>query len=267
MSRNNDRALRFYHEVLGMERLHYGIWLPEDELTLEKLKEAQERYENYLIDNIPDGVMSILDVGCGTGIMTKKLIGLGYNAEGLSPDINNKAAFTKNVNATFHNITFEEFSATNQYDCIIMSESAQYISIGKLFENAKRALKKGGYLMILDYFVLKNASGALSKSGHHYDNFMNYIHNNDLTIVSEHDITESVTKTLDTGKLFVDRAYKALEIGTDRTRTKHPYLCKFLLWLFRNKIKKVERQIILLDSQEFKKNKVYSFFLLQVNSE
>ena len=266
MSRNNDRALRIYNEVLGLERLHYGIWLPEDELSIEKLKEAQERYENYLIDNIPDSVKSILDVGCGTGILIKKLIRLGYNAEGLSPDINNKAVFTENINATFHNMAFEEFSATEQYDCIIMSESAQYISIGKLFENAQRALKKGGYLMILDYFVLKTASGDLSKSGHKYDNFMNHIENNGFTLISEHDVTDSVTKTLDTGKKFADKAFLAADIGTEKIRSRHPYITKLLFWLFRKNIKKLTRQLILLDSQEFKKNKTYRFFLLQVSS-
>jgi SAM-dependent methyltransferase len=266
MSKTNDRALRFYHEVLGLERLHYGIWLPEDELSFEKLKEAQERYEYYLIDNIPDGVKSILDVGCGTGILTKNLINLGYNVEGLSPDINQKAVFTKNINAVFHNLTFEEFSRTEQYDCLIMSESAQYIRIEKIFENAKRALKKGGYLMILDYFVLKNASGDLSKSGHDYDIFMNYIKNSDFMVISKRDITESVTKTLDTGKMFVERVFKALEIGSEKIRDRHPYISKFLFWLFKKKIEKLKRQIILLDSHEFKKNKTYCFFLLQLNS-
>ena len=95
---------------------------------------------------------------------------------------------------------------------------------------------------------------------------MNYINNSGFMVVSEYDITESVTKTLDTGKKFVERVFKAIEIGTEKIRDKHPYICKFLLWLFKKKIEKLKRQIILLDSHEFKKNKKYCFFLLQVNS-
>ena len=40
----------------------------------------------------------------------------------------------------------------------------------------------------------------------------------------------------------------------------------FLLWLFKGKIEKLEKQTQLLDSAEFKKNKTYRFILLQVNS-
>ncbi len=266
MSSRNDRALRFYNEVLGLERLHYGIWLSEDELSVEKLKEAQERYENYLIDNIPENVKTILDVGCGTGILTKRLISLGYHVEGLSPDINQKRIFTENISVPFHHLAFESFSKTDQYDCMIMSESAQYISIEKLFKNAKRSLKKNGYLMICDYFVLKNASGELSKSGHDYEIFMDHIKNAEFTIVSENDLTERVTKTLDLGKNFVERALIALEIGTEKIRDRHPYICRFLLRLFKKKIEKLNLQIQLLDSREFIKNKTYRFILLQANS-
>ena len=63
----NDRALRFYRDVLGLERLHYGMWLPDDPLTMEALQAAQKRYEDFLIENVPEGVERILDVGCGTG--------------------------------------------------------------------------------------------------------------------------------------------------------------------------------------------------------
>ena len=265
MSRQNDRSLRFYNEVLGLKRLNYGIWLPDDKLSIEKLEEAQERYDNYLIDNIPDSVKSILDVGCGTGMLIKKLISLGFNAEGLSPDVTQMKNFTENINAAFHYLAFEDFSKTDQYDCLIMSESAQYISLEKIFENAKRALKNDGYLMICDYFLLKNAFGEISKSGHDYEIFMNQIKNYDFTVITEDDITESVTKTLDISKDFVERAFKGLEIVTEKVRGKHPHMSNLLFWLFKKKIEKLNKKIQLLDSNEFKKNKTYRFILLQAN--
>lgn len=266
MSKTNDRALRFYHEVLGLERLHYGMWLPDDNLTFERLLEAQERYENYLIDNIPDSVKTILDVGCGTGVLIQKLISLGYDAEGLSPDINQKKIFTENINTPLHHSTFENFSETDRFECIIMSESAQYIKIKKLFKNAKQALRENGYLMICDYFVLKNASGEISKSGHDYEAFINQIQDSGFTVVSNNDITESVTKTLDLGNNVAERGLKALEIATEKVRDRHPHICKFLFWSFRKRIRKLKRQMQLLDSREFKKNKTYRFILLQADS-
>jgi len=266
MSTRDDRSLRFYNEVLGLERLHYGLWLLDDEISMDNLRKAQERYDNYLVDNIPDGVKSVLDVGCGTGMLTAHLMGLGYHVEGLSPDISQKKNFTDSINAPFHHLSFEHFSATDQYDCIIMSESAQYIRIPKLFENAHRSLKKGGYLMVCDYFVLPNASGELSKSGHDYDAFMAHIGSNGFTVVSEEDITERVTQTLDLAKLALDRILIAIEIGTAKFRAKHAYLWRCLLWLTTRPRNKLERQMQLLDPVEFVRNKTYRFFLLQANS-
>ena len=91
----NDRALRFYRDVLGLERLHYGMWSPDDPLTMEALQAAQKRYEDFLIENVPEGIERILDVGCGTGELCLNLKKKGYLVEGLSPDINQKAVFAE----------------------------------------------------------------------------------------------------------------------------------------------------------------------------
>jgi len=266
MSRKNDRTLRFYNEVLGLERLHYGIWLDNDELTIDCLKDAQIRYEDFLVKNIPKDVKNILDVGCGTGILINKLLSSGYQAEGLSPDTNQKINFTKNINAKFHHTKFENFNVSDQFDCLIMSESSQYINLKKLFEKADQALKKNGFLMICDYFALKSAKGVHGRSGHKYDKFLDEIANSSFEIIKQKDITESVTKTLDIGKNFAGRIQKAVEIGTEKIVNKHPHITDFLLWVFRNKIRKFEKQMQLLDSHQFKKNKTYQFILLQVNS-
>ena len=61
MSKKNDRTLRFYHEVLGLDYLHYGIWDMEDELTIDNLKKAQQKYEDYIIESIPQDTKKILD--------------------------------------------------------------------------------------------------------------------------------------------------------------------------------------------------------------
>ena len=72
-SKQNSRALSFYSNVLGLEHLHYGIWEQQDELTLANLKDAQERYQQAIIDLMPpaDDTVLVLDVGCGTGELSK----------------------------------------------------------------------------------------------------------------------------------------------------------------------------------------------------
>lgn len=105
----NDRALRFYNQVLGLDRLHYGLWRQQDKLTIENLKIAEQRYEDQITDNIPSDVTTLLDVGCGTGIMVAKLKSLGYKVEGLTPDINQLKMIKKKANLPVHFCRFEDF--------------------------------------------------------------------------------------------------------------------------------------------------------------
>ena len=265
MSKTNDRALRFYNEVLNLDKLHYGMWMPEDEFSIEKLKAAQDRYEDYLINKIPSGVKTILDVGCGTGVMTKRLLGMEYDVEGLSPDKNQKKLFTEHLNAKFHHTTFDDFTPDKQFDCLIMSESAQYIHIEKLFRNTKHALNPQGYLMVCDYFILNQASGVLSKSGHNYDDFMKHARETGFTLVSENDITNDILKTLDFGKDIVEKVILAIQIGTESFTQKHPFITRLLMLPFRNKIETAKAEIQLLDSEKFRQNKTYRFLLFQLS--
>ena len=127
MSREDDRSLRFYNEVLGLDHLHYGIWKGDEELTLANLKVAQLRYEDLLVSKLPQQARKILDVGCGTSTMTKRMLDMGLDVHGLSPDETQKNNFTHNLNAPFYHSFFEAFESEEKFDCLIMSESAQYI--------------------------------------------------------------------------------------------------------------------------------------------
>lgn len=264
MSKQNDRSLRFYHEVLGLEHLHYGLWTEADELSIEKLKEAQQRYEDYLIDNLPKGARRIIDVGCGTSVMSARMQKMGYEVEGMSPDITQKKNFSEKLDIPFHHCCFEDFSAHKKYDCIIMSESAQYIPYEQLFKNAARCVENNGYLMVCDYFVLNDARGVLAKSGHNLERFMNAAAANRFKVIRQEDLTECVVKTLELASLYVDKTVVAFEIATEKFRTKHPYLTRLLFFLFRKKRKAMEEQMELLDSGKFKQNKKYMFLLFQL---
>ena len=264
MSKQNDRSLRFYHEVLGLEHLHYGLWAEADVLSVDKLKEAQQRYENYLIENLPNGARRILDVGCGTSAMCARMHKMGLEVEGMSPDITQKRIFAEKLNIPFHHCCFEDFSAEKKYDCIVMSESAQYIPYERLFKNAAQCVGSNGYLMVCDYFVLNDASGTLAKSGHNLKKFMDSAARNRFKVIKQEDLTEKVTKTLDVMRLYVDKTVLAFDIVTEKFRTKHPHLTRFLFFLFRKKRKAMEEQMELLDSAKFKQNKKYMFLLFQL---
>jgi SAM-dependent methyltransferase len=70
---------------LKTEHLHYGYWSGDLEVNIANLKEAQDRYSEVLLSHIPDGTGSILDVGCGTGVLSRRLLDEGYRVESVSP--------------------------------------------------------------------------------------------------------------------------------------------------------------------------------------
>jgi SAM-dependent methyltransferase len=257
--------LRFYTEVLGLEHLHYGLWEPEDERSLPGVRKAQARYANYLMTLIPAGVKTILDVGCGTGVMAAHLTQLGYTVEGLSPDPSHQRLFRARVPSPFHLCGFEEFIPRAQYDCLLMSESAQYIPVPQLFEVAKTALTPHGYLMVGDYFVLPHASGPLANSGHRLQPFLTMADQCGFELHRQEDLTDRVTPTLDVAKAFVETyGLPAVALATEHLKARRPYLFRLICWLLRKHLRQIQDDLQLLNSAEFKRTKSYQFLLFQV---
>ena len=263
MAKEDDRALRLYHEVLGLNHLHYGIWLNSDELDLKKLKRAQQRYEDFLIHHLPRKAVHILDVGCGTSALVERLLKEGRSAEGLSPCVHQKKVFKGKLKAPFHHSRFEEFNPKREYDCLIMSESAQYIPYQHLFANAARCLKSGGTLIVCDYFLLNGATGVWKRSGHNMEKFMAEASKRGFRLVKQEDLTDRVLKTMDLAKLCIDRMLVAADILTARFRAQYPLVMRFLMWLMKGKIHKWDEKRQLMDSTQFAQNKRYVFLLFK----
>ena len=86
-----DHVLKLYSESFRSPYLHYGFWdepekINADNLTLNDIVVAQERYIEHLASFIPDNVKTILDVGAGIGGNSSFLLSKGFSVEALSPD-------------------------------------------------------------------------------------------------------------------------------------------------------------------------------------
>ncbi len=258
-----NTALRFYHEILGLEQLHYGLW-QGDEFDMQGLKVAQERYSDHLISYFPEEVKVVLDVGAGTGATSEKLKNKGYDVEALSPDPFQKYLFEKNRDVVFHLSKFEEFKPQKKYDLVLMSESCQYIPMNRLFTTVKQCAP-GGYLLIDDYFITNPDDTAMSKSGHPMDQFYDMANQNGFELIKEEDITDQAAVSLDLAKSWMDRfVLPSVELAAYSFGHKHPKLIKFVRWLMRKKIQKFNDDLMLLDSEHFKRVKRYKILLFKV---
>lgn len=259
-SKKDSRALRFYSDVLGLEHLHYGLWERDEELTLANLKAAQTRYQQAIIDLLPPPPARILDVGCGTGELSKALKSIGYEVEGLSPDVNHIDSYAAKVGQPFHHCVFEDFEPQQPFDVVIMSESCQYIKLDKLFPVLTEAMKKDAVWVVVDYFVKDGVSGVMAKSGHTYTMFHRAVARSQMTMDYDRDITEAVLPTLDFAANLVARGELALSMLKQRIDQRSFILSKIvnlILWLARKELSKLEQSRILIDSAAFKEAKTY----------
>ena len=260
-------SLRLYHEILGLDHLHYGLWNGEA-MSLDGLKVAQERFSGYLCDLIPDGVKSVLDVGCGIGATARMLDGRGYEVEGLSPDPYHRSLFVRRTGRPCHLARFQEFEPPRRYDLLLMSESAQYIWLDRFFPAVRRAAAPGGHLLIADYFTAERTDGPLGKSGHLLDDFLSLAEESGLTLESSEDITDRVAPTLDLAELWFERYVEpVVSVASDVLNSRHPLLARLGLRLFRRRLDKLAEKRVLIDSGEFQRQKRYLILRYRVEPE
>lgn len=250
-------ALRIYHEILGLEDLHFGLFSQDDPLTMEGLKVAQKRYTDALCEFVPQDVHRILDVGCGTGSVSLALTQRGYQVEGLSPDSYQQKIYTERTGLPFHLNWFEKFVPDQTYDLVLMSESAQYIPLDQLFPAISRVCPIGP-VVLADFFVAQLGAGELSVRGHKLEEFKTQAENAGLRLTQERDITEAAARTLDLAKHWIDRyAVPSLRLINENYGSRHPVLFRVARWLLRNRRIEWEKTLQQVDSQRFCEAKRY----------
>ena len=268
-----DNVLKLYSETIRSEFLHYGYWnnpelIDYDKVTLNEIKNAQNKYIENLSSYIPNNVKTVLDVGCGIGGNTKFLINKGYNVEALSPDDYQKSILNKKFNGKiiFHHTKFEDYISQNKYDLILESESACYIKIEKGFKKAKEILNHGGYLLVSDYFVYfrDETKNPHLKSSHDLNKYLSSAKEYGFKLIKEYDQTENTMPTLDYAKYFVNRFINpSLEYGVYSVNKNFPKLSMIFKKLVGSKFNKKKEQLKLINSNEFRKYRKYMIFLFQ----
>ncbi|MFC1662129.1 class I SAM-dependent methyltransferase [Gemmatimonadota bacterium] len=151
-----DLELYFYTEVLKLKSLHFGYWTQGQDPTLGNFSAAQATYARTLIEMIPDGVETVLDVGCGAGDNSREMAAAGFAVTAISPDAEHGKFIQDTPGVDFVRTKIEDLDTHRKFDLVLMSECQNYfdrdLALGKCLE----ILEPGGYLLISGMFRRSN---------------------------------------------------------------------------------------------------------------
>ena len=196
-----DAGAGFIRWLTGAENLHYGLWT-DLEPVAENLGKAQEAYTEKLLGDLPEGRLSILDVGGGAGETARKLTDLGHGVDIVVPSRLLAGRCRANApDARVHETTFEEFDSDTAFDLCLFSESFQYIPLRIALDKALQLTASGGHVLIADCFRSEGfAPGGKTRivgGGHPVAEFRAALEACAGNVLRQEDITEAVAPSID----------------------------------------------------------------------
>ena len=251
---------------MDTEELHYGYWPDEKKATAQNFSQAQDRHSQLIIDNIPNNVKKILDVGSGSGSLAKKLIKLGYQVDCVIPSefLAEKVKVKLSDSSKIYINKFEDLDISHHYDLVLFSESFQYVELNDSIKKIISVLNKNGHLLICDVFH-KNVEGiSPMRGGHRLDLFNDEISNSTLVKEKDIDITKETAPTWDfLNQLLNEVAIPISDMSNNYLEYKYPRLTKLIKWKYQRKLNKIKKVWLSgeLTGESFIKFKSYRLFI------
>ena len=270
-------------QLFQIEDIHYGFWENDMEVSLSNFKVAQEKHTNFLFKHINDFISNkkndkILDIGCGVGLTTKKLLENNYRVDGLVP-YNWMAQYAERITSKYKTedsgkifeCKFEEYPIhknLNKYSLLFFSESYQYVNMKQSFEIINKIIDKNGHIVIFDFFKKDDVSGNSPLGGGHYlSEFYNLVSNYEYTIIKDLDITKNLSPNLTlVSDVIKDRIIPFTDTFDKFMIGRHQYIYKLIKWLLRKKINKMKfKYSVDRNEENFVKYKTYRLIVLKKN--
>jgi SAM-dependent methyltransferase len=261
-------GLLIFKFFLKTEFLHYGYFKDGLAGDVGNLAKAQQNYADLLHSNIPAGVKTILDVGCGSGKMAQQLISAGYQVDAVSPGVilTNHAKSLIGDKGTIFQSKFENLDINKKYDLVLFSESFQYIPVDSAFSNALKFLNPGGHIMICDFFKTDPEKKSLLGGGHEYNDYIAKVKNHAVKLVKEQDITAETAPTIDiVNDLAKEVLHPVYNLGFLLAEDRFPLVTKFIKWKYKKKLEKMQNKHFSgqRSGENFRTYKKYMFYLDQ----
>jgi 2-polyprenyl-3-methyl-5-hydroxy-6-metoxy-1,4-benzoquinol methylase len=251
---------------LKLEHLHYGYWTKDLEADITNVHIAQENYANFLISHIPEDTKTILDVGCGTGQIAKKLTVMGYKVDCVSPShfLAERARELLGDSSHVFECSYERLQTENRYDVILFGESFQYIDIEEGVRKTVSFLNPDGYMLICDIFRKKAVGKSNISGGHPLEMFYHIVSEYPLKLIKDLDITEETSPSVDVLNDTFKKAVRPTVILTQQLlENRYPFASKVIKWVYRKKISKINKKYFNGEKtgENFKKFKSYRLLL------
>lgn len=256
----------FGHYFMDMQDLHYGYWPIDLPPRPQHLALAQSRYTDFLMEHVPPGVRTVLDVGCGAGNTARKLLERGYQVDCVSPNgvLTNVARSVLNGRAHIYETRFQDLVTERRYDLILFSESLLFIPLDQAFAKALDLLTPQGHVLITDIFRIPADGKSPIGGGHELPRFRAAIAGFPLEPVADIDMTDGIAPTFD----LLDGAYRetiepAYRLILARLTARHPWVMRLVKWKFRKQMRRYEDKHFSgrRNGANFKKYKSYRLLL------
>jgi SAM-dependent methyltransferase len=100
----------------------------------------------FILRWLPARPARVLDIGCGDGTLTRRLVGEGYDATGLDPEAPREEGYLRD--------TLEEFRSTATFDAAVAVRSLHHLHDRvRALDNLQALLRPGGRLIAFEFAV------------------------------------------------------------------------------------------------------------------
>jgi SAM-dependent methyltransferase len=252
--------------LLKSDDLHYGYWPEGLAVEIANWPKAQAHHSELILSHIPAGVKTILDVGCGAGAFSQKLVRHGYKVESVSPSplLAQEARKRLGDDCRIYETKFEHLETESRFDLILFSESFQYVGMGKSLPKVVRLLNPGGHLLVCDFFKKDAEGGGVLGGGHYLQKFYDRMSQQPFEPVVDKDITAEVSPTMDLVNDFLQQAgLPVRDLVYQLTQSRYPLLSRFIAWKYRRKLQQIDDKYFSgrRNAETFRRYKSYRLLL------
>ena len=256
---------------LDSESLHYGYWDDGMEVSLSNLPAAQDGLTRFIVDHVPAGARTVLDVGCGSGALARSLVDRGFEVDCVSPSplLTRRVRELLGPDARIFEHRFEDVVTDRRYDVVLFSESFQYVDMETAVEQAARFANEGGALLICDFFKTDVRGKSPIGGGHRLSKFRKRMETAPFELAEDIDITaQTAPNMLLVNEVLSEVGVPMWKLVHEFADNRYPRTARLLRWWLKKKIEKTERRYFqgAITPEVFARMKTYRLLLFRRTS-